>query len=191
MADCIYKNGVSGSSKEEILTNESAKREFSNIFVSDSGAVKVQEIIGDTVLLADNTEDAKKLLLKRSQYRYKGKMGFKDSEEEVIIEDQVIRVAEDNEYKRMYVHKLNMIPTGEQDDNGNYIYNVTAVFTMIDNPVWLVPALWALTAVGGTVGSWFLVDKIEEFSSTTGGSLVTIGLTVIGLILTYKSVYDG
>lgn len=94
-------------------------------------------------------------------------------------------VTPEGERKRIYIYSI----TQQRADpvNGEDALVITATFNVLDNPIWIVPALWAMTAVIGTVGSWFLIDKVESFSDTTVGTVVIFTVAALTGFLLYKS----
>lgn len=98
-----------------------------------------------------------------------------------------------DEFKRIYFHKINVVPT-DLEHEGQPLGRLTAVFHVLDNPFWIVPALKAATVaigvVGGSIGGWFLIDKVEEFTSTGIGSIIGVAASIAGLLVAWQIFAD-
>ncbi len=100
------------------------------------------------------------------------------------------------EFKRFYVYKLSVVPTGEEHD-GIPLARVTAVLHVLDNPLPIAAIARGLLAamrtragswIAATVGTWFVFDKVETFSPQSwAGSLLTVAGSIGGLLLLYKT----
>lgn len=101
------------------------------------------------------------------------------------VQDSLQYAQTDDGPKRIYVYSISQEPTDPVD--GEEALLITATFAVLDNPVWIVPALYALTAAIGTVGGWFLIDKVESFSGTTAGSIVVVTAAALTAFLLYKN----
>lgn len=91
-----------------------------------------------------------------------------------------ITVPAGGEFKRVQVDKLDAVPTGD----GRVIY--TAVVSVLDNPLPLVPIVWGLTALAGGVVSWLTLDKLQQFTESLPGSILTISAAALALWFAFK-----
>lgn len=122
-------------------------------------------------LLSDDPETAASLHLLRGQYRTRWTIPYEG--EVVSVHDKLVAVPYEDELKRVFIYKLDVIPLDEQKDGQN-VAQVTCVYRIIDNQLPIAAIAWGITALVSTVGGWFVIDKAEEFTGTGVGSLVTI-----------------
>ena len=115
------------------------------------------------------------MTLQRGQYKVTATVPLRDAsgDAETYVRDQMRAIPTQGEHKRVYVYRLSLVPTWQTTADGTALGRLTAVFHVVDNPLPLVPIIWGFNIVAGSVGSWFVVDKLEGFTSSTGGSIVT------------------
>lgn len=102
------------------------------------------------------------------------------------LQDKLTMANTEDGQKRIYIY--NMTQQRTDPVNGEEALLISATFNVMDNnPVWIVPALWAVTAAIGTVGTWFIIDKVESFSGTTIGTVVILTVAALTGFLLYKS----
>lgn len=137
----------------------------------------------DPQLVTADPAAARDLPLRRGQYRITGKMAMKPGFKPVFLQNitRAIR-AGDNEAKRVHFYKIEFLPTGEIID-GAQVARFTVVAHIIDNPVWLVPLLWGAAGIGTALGGWMLVDKVESFTETGTGKVLSIAAAMVTILL--------
>ena len=118
-----------------------------------------------TRLITEDPDEAKNLFLERGQYRIELTVPW-ESDKSLFLRDQFKAIEQDGEFKRIYIHKLSVVPTGERGANGEKLAKMTVVFRAVDNPIWVPAAIWGFNIIAGSVGAWFVVDKVEGFSET-------------------------
>lgn len=160
------------------LCSESGRPSHS--FYSSASTVPA-EVTDGRRLVSDDPETAAELRLERGQYRVTALVPY-DAEQSIHVREVMKALELDGEFKRVYFYKVNLVPTGEEHE-GQPLGRLTAVFHVIDNPIWLVPALYAATAAVSVVGGWFLVDKVETFSKTGIGTILTAAAAAGTLLL--------
>lgn len=101
------------------------------------------------------------------------------------IRNQETQVQLENERKRIYVHRVEVVPLDQVSDDGQTrIAQATATVTLVDNPLPVALVLLAVTAVGTPVAGWFFLDKIEEFTQSGIGQFTIVAASVLGVVFT-------
>lgn len=171
--------------------------QFSLSSVNDAGALVgltvPREIVNDPRQVAP-APDANSYQLKRGQFR----LTFRVPEPEPDIDidarlssainqltDKLLYAQTKDGPKRIYAYSITQEPGPVT--NGEETLTVRATFTVIDNFVWIVPALYALTAAISTIGGWFLIDKVESFSGTAVGSITTVIVVALTGFVLFKA----
>lgn len=166
--------------------------------MDNSGALQValtvpREVINDPVEVAASP-NANAYLLKRGQFRLTFRVPEPDaallpcaraSAKLPFLRNVEAEALTPEGKKRIYVYSISQRPVDPV--HGEETLEITAVFTVLDNPIWIVPALYALTAAIGTIGGWFLIDKVESFSGTTVGAVLTLLVIALTGFVLFKS----
>jgi hypothetical protein len=146
------------------------------------------EKTGDVQTLATG-EAANDVTLHRGQYR--ASYTVQASTDPRTVKNKTERIRVGDEMKRVHFYKVDAVPTGKTDDEGNDLTKVTAVFRLIDNPVPLVPIAWggaALLGLGG--GSWLLFDSAESFVEETQWPILTGAAAIMGIMVGYHTLFS-
>lgn len=133
---------------------------------------KISEPAGLTYTILEDPYKISDAMLKRGAYIVRGFMDPKNSDGS-FQQNEIITVPIDGERKRVYIHKVDISAAewiGEKK-----LSKFTIVITVIDNPVPIVPIVYGVSAMGTLVAGWFFVDKVEEFTETSTGSIITLG----------------
>ncbi len=130
--------------------------------------------------LLASPESARAAQLTRGLYRveadlvnYQGGEHYEEGRED--------RVLVDGEYKRVTYEKISVVPTGEGRAR------VVVIVAVHDNPIWLAPLLWGAVVGVGAVGGYFLVDKVQEFTESPTGIIITVAASVLTIALAWKA----
>lgn len=151
------------------------------------------EQISDTELLASSHQQAKQLNLKRGQYRITGWVAANEYQSyEQFKRDLTKLIPQGAEKKRVHFHKIDVGERQEiKKDGDDYLaHPYTLVFTVVDNPIPVVPIIWGASIIGSATAGWFFVDKVEAFTETSSGKLITVAAslaTIAGLYLAFKN----
>lgn len=152
----------------------------------DAAGVPVERI-NEPMVIALGAGTSNDYRLKRGQFRVTFRVQ-RTEETEVLIErvrNQMLYVNTEDGPKRLHAY---YITAGEgQPADGEETVAITATFVLLDNPIWLVPALWAVTSAVGVIGGWFLIDKVETFSSTGIGAIITVAAAAMTAFVLYKT----
>lgn len=98
-----------------------------------------------------------------------------------LIQNKMDYVTFGGERKRVFFHKID-IGAPVSDESGTWSEG-TAIFTVLDNPLPLLPIVWGGVVLAGMAGSWLFVDKLEKFTNTAGGQLFTIAAAALAVYL--------
>jgi len=137
---------------------------------------------GDPTVLGSDPNKLKKRAVSRGQFRVSFRVAAEGDFDPARLRDETKEIPVDNEFKRVHIYKADLVPTGETTGEGLKLYQVTAVVRVLDNPLPLVPLAWALVAAIGAGGSWVVIDKLESFTQTSIGSLLTIAASIAGIL---------
>jgi hypothetical protein len=104
----------------------------------------------------------------------------------VLITNKTITVPADSgrQLKRVYIHKLSI--ERAQVIDGAPGSGFEAIVTVLDNPLPVAAIVYGLSAVATLTAGWFFVDKVDRFTNTTSGSIITIAAAVAGLWLIFS-----
>lgn len=131
--------------------------------------------------IAINPGEAETTFLSRGQYRLQLRVMFDEPPGESATEAQFLqqgmfRIATEAELKRIYIFKADVMPP---QDNGEQL--VTAIFRVVDNPIWLPSIIATLGAViGGTV-VYSSLDAVEGY--TEGGQDILRSLSLAAAVI--------
>jgi len=134
-----------------------------------------------TVASPKTEDEVKAVTLKRGSHKIRG--FFPNIQTAALYENKQIALPLDGEYKRVFVHKLDVQPPEYSEEYGEMISRFTADITILDNPLPLIPIFWGIAGIGSFTAGWFFVDKVETFTSTGTGKVVTIFGAIITIIL--------
>lgn len=137
---------------------------------------KIQEPTGFTSVILDNPYAASEALLRRGGYVIRGVMEA-GSASGTFIQNRLITVPIDGEQKRVFLHKIDI--SEPEMIQGRKSSRLTLVVTVIDNPVPVVPIVYGVSAIGTLVAGWFFVDKVEQFTETGTGQVLSIGAAAL------------
>lgn len=152
-----------------------------------------REIITDPVEVPASPT-ANSYQMKRGQFRLTFRVPEPDaklehaarpSTDRPFLQNLEAKVLTEKGEKRIYIYSISQ--RAVKPVNGEETLEITAVFSVLDNPIWIVPALYALTAAIGTIGGWFLIDKVESFSGTTVGAILTFLVVALTGFVLFKS----
>jgi hypothetical protein len=168
----------------KINVSESARLEMAANSKVNAGDVAVMpEPTGDLQTLAIGSDASSVVLLKRGSYRIQGEMENYDLAKLEI--NKSIAIPVDGEFKRIFIHKLDVQkPTKGAD--GSQKSRFTAVITVIDNPVPIIPIIYGVSIIGSLTAGWFFVDKVQKFGDTFTGRTITFLTVVVLLFGVYK-----
>lgn len=153
----------------------------------DSTLTIPREITEGVRLVTDNPEAVEAIQLARGQYRISAKMPY-DGKTPVHVREVAKALQLDDEFKRVYFYKISLVPLDEEHE-GEKLARLTAVFHVVDNPIWIVPAIKAATVAIGAVGTWFVVDKVETFTTKSlAGTAITLAAALGTLFLLWRGV---
>lgn len=140
---------------------------------------KPSEIFGISRTLSSDHSEAIKLALQRGQHKVRAIVPYGGGAKSIEGVSKKINI--EDEFKRIYFHKIDLKPIEESE--GKAV--LTLVFHVIDNPIPLVPIIWAGSIVASLGAGVFFVDKVESFTNSFGGWL-SIGLAGLTLFLTLR-----
>lgn len=126
-------------------------------------------------------EQVKAITLKRGSHKIRGYLP--NIKTAALYENKQIALPIDGEFKRIFVHKLDVQPPEMNEEAGEMVSRFTADITILDNPLPLVPIFWGLAGIGTFGSGWFFVDKVESFTETGTGKVITILAALITIIL--------
>lgn len=156
------------------------------------GSTVPREVTEGIRTITTDNERAKVLKLRRGQYRVEARVELEPGAEDFSVYDREIPLAIplEDEYKFVYVYRISLKPIEGETHEGRPVGKLVVVFHVIDNFVWLPAALYAATAGISVIGGWFLIDKVETFSKSGTGAIVTMAAALGTLLLIWKS-YGG
>lgn len=146
--------------------------------------------------LTTDPERGGDMQLERGQYRITARVPWHS---DVAIHDRELPVgiAADGEFKRIYAYKLSAVPIDETAPGGEPLAQITIVAHVVDNPIPIAPIIWGVVYraapwIAGSIGGWFVIDKVERFSTQSlTGALLTSAAAVGGLLLLWNSFAGG
>lgn len=148
-------------------------------------AGRIPENVSDPVTISEDPETNKNILLSRGQYRARGRfqVSGRPDPEKMLQSNIELPIQYQGEYKRVVLHKIDIQPARHDPALGENFSDYTIVFTVVDNPLPLVPIVWGVAGVATLTSGYFFVDKVESFTETGTGSLLMLGLTAAALFL--------
>lgn len=139
--------------------------------------VTIPEPKGAVATIATGIDKSSRMNLSRGSYIIRGYV--ENMEVASLIENEMRAIPVDGEFKRVFFHKIDVQPP--EMKNGKIGSKFTQVITVIDNPIPLVPVVWAAAAVSSLTAGWFFVDKVETFTESSTGKFLSVAATVAGL----------
>lgn len=136
------------------------------------------EIFSNTRILSESNDEAIKLALPRGQHKIKALISY--SGEAKTFDNVEKKIDIQGEFKRIYFHKIDVRPVAEDKAM------LTLVFHILDNPIPIVPIVWAGSIVASAVAGYFFIDKVETFTNTIGGKISIALAVVTGAYLIFK-----
>jgi len=169
----------------------------------NAGAVQSAEMVNEINLSekieAPNTvpypiafgKSAARLNLTKGSYQIKGEIEANNAEPITIFDRELIVTGSDGTPKRIYIHRLHIAPAEivindeERGEISGAKFNMS--FTVIDNPIPIAGIVYGLGAIGTLVSGYFFVDRVDKFTSSTTGGLITLALAGVSAYIAFKN----
>jgi len=170
------------------------------VLISSSGDSKIpDEIIGPGRPIHVGPGDIPRMSFLRGQYKFKMRVKFQtppgqNPDMAQTIDNQLYRLEGkdpetgrhlDDELKRIYIYKLDLLPPDEQG-----MQRLTVVLRIIDNPIWFPALLLGIGAIAGGYFTYSTVDTAESFTDELGDAAknvaIAAGVVTLLFFLTSK-----
>ena len=157
-----------------------------------SGNVNTEVNVVSAPVLPKNTvvkfqnltlEQAKSQDLSRGSYKINAVIEYTGSPVFITNEEKGLNVGE--EIKRVFYHKIEI--KNIRTEGGRRVADLITKFTVVDNPLPLVPIIWGASIVASGTAGWFFLDKAQEFTETTGGKLITVLAAGLSAFVIFKN----
>lgn len=102
-----------------------------------------------------------------------------------FVENREYLIPVSGEQKRIFFHKVDISAPVEIE--GEMVSQMVAVVTVIDNPLPLLPIVWAASIIGSLTAGWFFVDKVERFTTSAAGQVLTFAAVGIAALVAYRA----